>query len=308
MRGTVIQTTGSWYRVRMEEGQIAECRIKGAFRLRGMKVTNPVAVGDHVEVEEESNAGPVISQLLPRKNYIIRSDPHKTEFRQVLAANIDQCIVMASLSHPRTSTGFIDRVLLTAFVYDIPARILFNKADLLRTQKSRDMMQKLLETYRGIGYTVFQTSALQNLHIEKTRALLKNNISLLIGHSGVGKSSLINKADPGLHLREGEISEYTGKGQHTTTFAQMIDLRFGGSVIDTPGIKEFGITDIAPQELSHYFPEMRSRIAQCRFNNCLHINESGCAVLDAVASGEISESRYFSYLSMYEELLGKKRW
>ena len=307
MDGVVIQSTGSWYAVKLSDGSVVDCRIKGKFRLQEKKVTNPVAVGDIVTVVQEGNDA-VINSIHTRKNYIVRSTPHKKEHKHILAANIDQCIVIASVAQPRTSYGFIDRVLLTAYVYDIPAAVVFNKSDLIKKKKEENITKTLIETYVSIGHTSFSTSVVKKENLDLFRELLSGKISLLCGHSGVGKTTLINAIEPSLDLKVQEISRYTEKGQHTTTFARMYDLSSGAKIIDTPGIKEFGIVDIGPEELGHYFPEMRERMQQCRFNNCVHINEEGCAVLNAVDTGEIAATRYLSYLSFYDELVAQKQW
>jgi ribosome biogenesis GTPase len=307
MHGIVIQSTGSFYDVALESGAIITCRLKGKFRLDVKKQTNPIAVGDKVVIEKDENGESVIEDILPRKNYIIRSDPHKKEFKNVIAANIDQCVIIASLIQPRTSHGFIDRVLLTAEVYDIPAVVIFNKHDLY-TKKEDDLLEEYLFSYNEAGYKSFSTSILKNENLDVLKNLLKDNTTLLTGHSGVGKSSLVNSIEPRLRLKVNEISKYSEKGQHTTTFARMHQLSFGGWIIDTPGIKEFGLMDIEAYEVSHYFPEMRSRIGQCKFKNCLHLNEEGCLVLQLLDEGKFSPTRYTSYVTIYEDIKTNKRW
>ncbi len=308
MQGRVIQSTGSFYEVLLNSGEIITCRIKGKFRLNDNKLTNPIAVGDIVDVDfDEEVSGSIIKNIHPRKNYIMRSAPHKTDHKHIIASNVDQCVVIASLLQPRTSTGFIDRILFTAFVYDIPGFVVFNKKDIYKKGDLK-LLDQLIETYNSIGYSSFAASAATGENIEQIKDVLKDKISLLAGHSGVGKSSIINKIQPGLNLKTGIISHFSEKGLHTTTFAKMYKLNFRGFIIDTPGIKEFGLTDVEPEEIGHYFPEIRDRMKNCRFNNCLHINESGCAILAGVETGEIAMSRYMSYLTFYEEIKANKPW
>lgn len=307
MLGTVIQSTGSFYDVLLESGEVITCRLKGKFRLDEKKQTNPVAVGDKVKIDKDEKDESVIEEILPRKNYIIRSDPHKKEYKNVIAANIDQCVIIASLTQPRTSYGFIDRVLLTAEVYDIPACVIFNKHDLYR-EKENNLLQELMFSYNEAGYKSFSTSIIKKENLDTLKTLLQNKSTLITGHSGVGKSSLVNSIEPQLNLKVKEISKYSEKGQHTTTFARMHPLSFGGFIIDTPGIKEFGLMDIEAYEVSHYFPEMRSRIGQCKFKNCLHLNEGGCVILQLLDDGKFSPTRYNSYVTIHEEIKANKRW
>ncbi len=307
MTGTVIQSTGSFYEVQTPSGEIYICRIKGKFRLEDKKQTNPIAVGDFVDFDGAEGEGN-IHTIQKRRNYIIRSAPNKKEYKHIIASNIDQCVIIASIAQPRTSHGFIDRILLTAYVYDIPAAVVFNKHDLIHKEKEDQLLKELMFTYNTIDITSFSTSVTKNENTDRLKSLLQNKISLICGHSGVGKSSLVNCIAPDLNLKVGEISKYTEKGLHTTTFAHMYALPFGGSIIDTPGIKEFGLLDVEPQELGHYFPEIRSRMHNCKFNDCLHINETGCAVLDALENGEIAPSRYTSYLTFYAELKANKKY
>ncbi|MBC8173741.1 MAG: ribosome small subunit-dependent GTPase A [Chitinophagales bacterium] len=307
MRGKVIQSTGSFYDVLTEDGKIISCRIKGKFRLDEKKQTNPVAVGDIVEVDIEEGSS-IIKEIHSRRNYIVRSDTHKKEFKNIIAANIDQTVIIASLVQPRTSYGFIDRVLLTAEVYDIPAYVVFNKSDLLKKQKDWALLDELLFSYNEAGYSSFTTSLIKKENLDVLQSILKNKTTLLTGHSGVGKSSLINFIEPQLNLKVKEISKYSEKGQHTTTFAKMHPLTFGGFIIDTPGIKEFGTVDIEAYEVGHYFPEIRRIMHTCRFNNCLHINEEGCAVKELLESGKFSPTRYRSYITIHEEIKTAKKW
>ena len=299
MRGLVTKSTGSWYVVLGEDNQRLECRIKGKFRTKGIKTTNPVAVGDWVnyDMEPEQKSG-IITHLEPRKNYIIRKSVNLSKQAQIIGANLDQAVLVVTLASPPTSLGFIDRFLVTAEAYDIPAVLVFNKLDLF-SEEGLEILAEYQSIYEHIGYPCYSVSAQQGTHIPLLRDLLKDKITLVSGHSGVGKSTLINAIEPKALLKTGKISEWSDKGKHTTTFAEMIDLSFGGKLIDTPGIRELGIVDIEKQELSHFFPEMRVRLNQCRFNNCRHINEPGCVIIEAVEKGEIEPSRYESYLSIY---------
>lgn len=299
MTGLIIKSTGSWYRVLADNGSYFECRIKGKFRIHGITTTNPLAVGDKVsfEMEPEQQTG-VITELYPRKNYIIRKSVNLSKQAQILAANLDQAFLIVTLASPRTSLGFIDRFLVTAEAYDIPAGLIFNKLDLFNDD-GLEILAEYEKIYTAIGYPCYHISALEKTNTDQILDLLKEKVTLLSGHSGVGKSTLINAILPDLELKTGEISEWSDKGQHTTTFAEMHPLPFGGFLIDTPGIRELGVIDIEPQVLGHFFPEIRDRMNGCRFHNCRHINEPGCAVLEAVEEGEIEPSRYDSYLSIY---------
>lgn len=299
MRGLVTRSTGSWYQVQGEDGRYVECRIKGKFRTKGIKTTNPIAVGDwvHYELEPDQDSA-VITELEPRRNYIIRRSVNLSKQTQIIGANLDQAILVVTLASPPTSLGFIDRFLVTAEAYDIPAILVFNKLDLFSSE-GLEILDDYIAIYEGIGYRCYAVSAHDGTNIELLRSLLQDKITLVSGHSGVGKSTLINALEPAVSLKTGRISEWSDKGKHTTTFAEMIDLSFGGKLIDTPGIRELGVVDIEKGELSHFFPEMRQRLNQCRFNNCRHINEPGCVILEAVEEGEIESSRYESYLSIY---------
>ncbi|VTQ07873.1 Putative ribosome biogenesis GTPase RsgA [Sphingobacterium daejeonense] len=263
------------------------------------KTTNPIAVGDWVEFEVElGQQSAVITKLEPRKNYIIRRSVNLSKQTQIIGANLDLALLVVTLASPPTSTGFIDRFLVTAEAYSIPAGIVFNKLDLF-SDEGLEILAEYVDIYESLGYPCYTVSALEKQNIEDLKQVLKDKITLVSGHSGVGKSTLINALTPGLELKTGNISDWSDKGKHTTTFAEMIDLPFGGKLIDTPGIRELGIVDIEPQELSHFFPEMRMLLNQCKFHNCRHINEPGCAVLEALEKGEIEPSRYDSYLSIY---------
>jgi ribosome biogenesis GTPase len=299
MQGLVIKSTGSWYQVNADNGETYSCRIKGKFRIKGIQTTNPVAVGDKVRFELEPNAETgVIDFLEDRKNYIIRKSINLSKQAQIIAANLDQAFLIVTLASPRTSLGFIDRFLVTAEAYDIPTTLVFNKLDLFN-EYGLEILAEYKSIYEKLGYPCYEVSALKGTNIPQIEALLKDKTTLFSGHSGVGKSSLINALLPGFEIKTGEVSEWSDKGQHTTTFAEMHALPFGGYLIDTPGIRELGVVDIEKEELSHFFVEMRDRLNQCRFNNCRHVNEPGCAVINAVEEGEIEVSRYESYLSIY---------
>jgi len=299
MQGLVIKSTGSWYQVHAEDGVNYDCRIKGKFRIKGIQTTNPIAVGDVVDFEMEPNSGNgVINNLHERKNYIIRKSINLSRQSQIIAANMDQAFLVVTLVSPRTSLGFIDRFLATAEAYHIPSTLIFNKLDLFN-ESGLEILDEYKSIYENIGYPCYAVSALEGTNMPQLQDLLKEKTTLFSGHSGVGKSSLINVLLPGRDIRTGEVSESSDKGQHTTTFAEMHQLPFGGYLIDTPGIRELGIFDIRPEELGHYFREIRDRMQDCKFHNCRHVNEPGCAVMKAVEEGEIELSRYESYLSIY---------
>lgn len=299
----VYKSTGSWYLVRDKEGKFFNARIKGVFKIDGITSTNPVAVGDEVEIELENDAEDtvMITGIADRRNYITRVSPHNKHQHHIIAANLDQCLLFATLKDPKTSTGFIDRFLITAEAYHIPAVIVFNKIDLFRN-KEEEKFAELKDIYEGIGYKVIATSIVNKQGLDEVKELLKDKTTLLSGHSGVGKSSFINVLFPDMKLKTQDVSDWSGKGLHTTTFAEMFDLPGGGKIIDTPGIRELGLVDISKEELSHYFPEMRALINDCQFNNCMHINEPGCAVKEAVREGRISEDRYVSYVMILESI------
>ena len=297
--GLILRSTGSWYEVRNEDGHIYRARLKGKFKIQGLKVTNPIAVGDRVryDLEDEIENTVVITDIEPRENYIIRKSVHKTGHGHILAANLDQAVLIVTLAFPRTSLGFIDRFLVTSESFRIPTTLVFNKADILKDE-ALEYQREIIDLYENIGYPCLETSATEGENVDVFRRLLDQKISLLAGHSGVGKSSLVNAVAPDLNLRTNEVSTFANKGVHTTTFAEMFEIAPDTYIIDTPGIKELGLADMAKEEISHYFPEMRERLNQCRFHNCLHINEPGCAIKEAVGTEEIAESRYWSYLGM----------
>lgn len=275
-----------------------ECRVKGKMRLKGLKSTNPIAVGDRVDYElEPGQETGVISAVDERKNYIIRKATNLSKQTHIIAANIDRAFLVATLALPRTSTGFIDRFLVTAEAYQIPVTIIFNKKDIYEIEMKEEL-KNLLSTYENIGYECLVVSAFDQEDLEKIKILMKNKTTLFSGHSGVGKSTLINKLEPTLDLKTGDISSVHFKGKHTTTFAEMFPITGGGFIIDTPGIKEFGLVEIEKVELAKYFPEMRKIKSECKFNNCLHVNEPHCAVKKAVEAGTIAGSRYINYLSI----------
>ncbi len=300
MQGLVIKSTGSWYQVLATDGKEYECRIKGLFRTKDIKTTNPIAVGDQVEIElEPDQETAIIAKLFPRRNYIIRRSVNLSKQAQIIAANIDQAFLVVTLASPVTSLGFIDRFLVTAEAYDVPVGLIFNKLDLF-SDEGISVLKEYESIYEDIGYTCYEVSALKGTHIDLVKTKLKDKVTLLSGHSGVGKSTLINSLIPDAGLKTGKISDWSDKGKHTTTFAEMIPLPFGGQLIDTPGISELGVFDIGQQELGHFFPEFRERLNQCRFYNCRHINEPGCSIIKAVQEDEIAISRYESYISIYE--------
>jgi ribosome biogenesis GTPase / thiamine phosphate phosphatase len=303
MKATIYKSTGSWYITKTPAGELWNARIKGIFKIEGITSTNPIAVGDVVEmeVENELEHTATITQIYDRRNYINRQSPSHKMQHHIIAANLDQSLLFATLKEPRTSEGFIDRFLVTSEAFHVPAIIVFNKTDIYK-KKEEEKLAAWKEMYETIGYKIVPVSVKENKGLEEVKDLLKNKITLLSGHSGVGKSSFINAVFPQLTLRTQEVSGWSGKGLHTTTFAEMFDLPDGGKIIDTPGIREFGLVHTSKQELSHFFPEMRNLLQQCQFNNCLHINEPGCAIKNAVAGGLIHEDRYVSYYGILESI------
>ncbi len=308
MIARVYKSTGSWYVTKGEDGVMYNARIKGKFKIGDITSTNPIAVGDNVviEMENEDEGSLMITKIAERKNYITRESPHNRNQHHIVASNLDQSLLFATLREPKTSTGFIDRFLVTSEAYHVPSIIVFNKADLFR-KKEHELFAEIRSVYERIGYRVILMSIVENTGVEEVKAALKDKVTLLSGHSGVGKSTFINSIFPELKLRTSEVSDWSGKGLHTTTFAEMFDIPIGGQIIDTPGLREFALVDIPKQELSHYFPEMRALINDCQFNNCMHINEPGCAVKRAVGTGEISPDRYASYLKILDTIR-EKEW
>lgn len=303
MKGTIYKSTGSWYRVKGEDGQFYNCRIKGRFRIGGIRSTNPVAVGDHVEIKIEKKGDETVGVIVgiePRENHIIRRSVNLSKQTHIIAANIDRAFLLVTLNNPITTTTFIDRFLVTAEAYHIEAVLLFNKMDTYNDEEFGEL-KYLAELYREIGYTCIGIAAKTGKNVDKVKELMQDKVSVFSGHSGTGKTTLINAIEPGLDLRTAEISEQHLQGQHTTTFAEMFDLSFGGQIIDTPGIRGFGVVEMEKENLGNYFPEFFERKPECRFHNCLHVNEPGCAVKDALENDEIAWSRYRSYLQIMED-------
>jgi ribosome biogenesis GTPase len=295
-QGIVIRSTGAFYSVLLANGDKQECVLRGKFRLNDLKSTNPVAVGDRVAVDVEG-AQPVIYQILPRRNYILRRATRSRSQFQILCANIDLAVMVATLDQPFTPLGYIDSFLVMAEAYHIPAALIFNKTDLITAQKDKDKLADFALTYQDAGYPVRLLSLKENRGIEKVKALFENRISFISGPSGTGKTSLINALIPDLGLRTGQISDHTGKGRHTTTYACM-HLFNNGAIIDAPGFREYEVVNLKRQEVAHFFPEFRQRMSQCRFNNCMHVEEPGCAIRESVGNAEIAASRYHTYLNM----------
>ena len=308
MKALVYKSTGSWYQVKNEAGEVYKARIKGKFKIDNITSTNPIAVGDFVDVDKEDIAeeSVVVNNIYPRKNYITRQSPHNKHQHHIIASNLDQSLLFATLKEQKTSSGFLDRFLVASEAYHVPAIIVFNKSDLYKT-KEQEKYEELKEIYENIGYRILSMSVSKNIGVEEVKDLLKDKTTLISGHSGVGKSSFINTIFPELLLKTQDVSGWSGKGLHTTTFAEMFDLPFGGKIIDTPGMREFALMDIEKQELSHYFPEMRSLLNECRFNNCIYIDEPGCAVTKSVEEGKISSLRYISYLNILSSMEGRKK-
>jgi ribosome biogenesis GTPase len=305
MQAIVYKSTGSWYIVKNYEGQVFKARIKGKFKIDSITSTNPIAVGDIVEIEDEGDLeSTVITEIYERKNYINRVSPHNKNQHHIVAANLDQSLLFATLKDPKTSLGFIDRFLIISEAYHVPAIIVFNKSDLFG-KKELLKFDLIKEIYEPIGYKIMLMSIEKLLGVDEVKNLLKDKTTLLSGHSGVGKSTFINYIFPELGLKTQDVSGWSGKGLHTTTFAEMFDLSFGGKVIDTPGIREMGLVDISKQELAHYLPEMRAVMNNCQFNNCMHLEEPGCAVKDAVNKGTIHAERYISYLNIRDTIIEK---
>ena len=300
MKGLVIKITGSWYTVRTDDGRDVESKVKGNFRLKEIRSTNPVSVGDRVDIDINNEGTAFITKIEDRKNYIIRRASNLSKQSHIIAANLDQAMLIVTVNYPITTTVFIDRFLATAEAYSVPVKLVFNKIDRYKGE-DKEYLDALINLYTTIGYPCSTLCAKTEEGLDALKAELKDKITLLSGHSGVGKSTIINKLVPGVNLRTGDISEYHNKGMHTTTFSEMIPLPEGGYLIDTPGIKGFGTIEMETAEISHYFPEIFKFSEDCRFNNCSHRHEPGCAVLQALEDHYISESRYKSYLSILED-------
>lgn len=303
MKGIVYKSTGSWYLVKGEDGHVYQARLKGKFKIKGITSTNPIAVGDEVgfEMEDEAENRTMITALLPRRNYVNRISPANRRQHHIIASNLDQSLLIATIKDPRTSTGFIDRFLVTCEAFHIPAIIVFNKSDLHKEHETA-VYEERKAIYEKVGYRVLLTSVEEEKGLDVLKETLYGKTTLISGHSGVGKSSIINAILEGVNIRTTEVSDWSGKGMHTTTFAEMYDIPEGGRIIDTPGMREFAIADITKDEFSHFFPEMKLRLNQCQFNNCMHLNEPGCAIKKAVLAGEIHEDRYISYCTILDSM------
>ena len=302
MTGTIYKSTGSWYFVKSEQGDLYQCRIKGKFRIKGIKSTNPIAVGDTVEFDVESKGDEeigVIKFIHERKNYIVRKSVNLSKQTKIIASNIDLAFLLITINNPPTLTTFIDRFLVTAQAYSIQVVLVFNKIDSYKAEEKGEILY-LKGIYEAIGYTCVEVSAIKNINLNRIKDLMKGKTSLFSGHSGVGKTTLLNSLEPGLNLKTKQISDQHQQGQHTTTFAEMFDLSFDAKIIDTPGIKGFGVVAIEKEELGDYFPEFFALKNRCKFHNCIHVNEPQCAVKDALEEGKVSWSRYKSYLQILE--------
>jgi len=307
LEGTVIKSTGSWYLVRTADHTVYRCRIKGKYRIQGLNLTNPLAVGDVVEFDAENEEEGIVTAIKPRSNYVVRQSPRKKHQLHLLASNIDQAAVVVTIREPGLKPGFIDRFLLMTETFNIPVIVIINKIDLLDAD-DMDLAMGVAGLYQSIGYEAALVSAESGAGLEGLSKMLDGKITLISGHSGVGKSTLVNALIPGLERATQDISEYSGKGQHTTTFAEMLPLPDKGSIIDTPGIKQLSFNYLTPEDIRHNFREIFQVGQDCRFNDCSHRNEPGCAVLDAVHSGEIYEGRYFNYLQLIEETESQNYW
>lgn len=299
-KGLVIKNTGSWYLVKTDEGKLIECKIKGNFRLKGIRSTNPIAVGDRVQINVNAEGTAFITEIEDRKNYIIRRSSNLSKQSHIIAANLDQCMLVVTVNYPETSTIFIDRFLASAEAYRVPVRLVFNKVDRY-TEEERHYLEGLIHLYTHIGYPCYQISALEGTGVEEIKQALQGKVTLFSGHSGVGKSTLINAILPDQNVKTGEISTAHNKGMHTTTFSEMFPVAGNGYIIDTPGIKGFGTFDMKDEEVGHYFKEIFEFSSQCKYGNCTHRHEPGCAVREAVENHYISESRYASYLNILED-------
>lgn len=306
MQALVYKSTGNWYQVKVEGGALMKVRLKGKFKIDSITSTNPIAVGDWVELGQmEDDESIVITEIYERKNYINRTSPHNKNQHHIVAANLDQSLLFATLKDPKTSSGFIDRFLVISEAYHVPAIIVFNKSDLY-TEKVMSKFEEMKATYEDAGYKVLLVSLQNGTGLDEIQTVLKDKTTLLSGHSGVGKSTFINYLFPEMALKTQDVSGWSGKGMHTTTFAEMFNLSYGGKIIDTPGIREMGLVDIPRNELSHYFPEMLKILPLCKYNNCMHTEEIDCAVKAAVGSGNIHEDRYINYLKILDTMTDKK--
>ncbi|MBQ0147361.1 MAG: ribosome small subunit-dependent GTPase A [Flavobacteriaceae bacterium] len=300
MKGIVTKSTGSWYHLRTDDGTVYQARIRGKFRIANIKHTNPIAVGDEVEFEIDKDDIAVINTIYDRKNYIIRKSVNLSKKTHIIASNIDVAFLVVTMSNPKTSFGFIDRFLITAEAYQIPVVLLFNKIDAYQQDELDDLLL-YKHIYNSIGYESIDISAETGVNLELVKERMKDSISLVSGHSGVGKSTLLNTLHPELNIKTHQVSDFNSKGQHTTTFAQMYEWPFGGFIIDTPGIKEFGLVHLDKSELQNYFPEIFELRSECKFDNCIHVNEPKCAVRDAADEMKIAPSRYENYLTFLQE-------
>lgn len=300
LEGVVVRSTGSFYTVKLENGERQECRLRGKFRIKGIKTTNPVAVGDRVRISIEEDIG-FIREILDRHNYVLRKSVNLARRAHILCANIDQAVILFTITDPITTLGYVDRLLVTCEAYHIPAVLLFNKLDQMDAA-DRAKLADFQAVYEKIGYTTHALAATDPNFADAIRDILRDKVSFLVGRSGAGKSSTVNLVAPELDLKVGHISDFSGRGRQTTTYAEMFDLPFGGAIIDSPGFKEMVIFDFEEGELCHYFPEMRPFLDHCKFSNCIHVTEPGCAIKEAVENGEIAESRYHTYLGMLEEI------
>ena len=306
-QGTIYKSTGSWYTLHDAQGAVIPARLKGKFKIEDITSTNPIAVGDEVDFEmEEGESTAIITALHPRKNYVNRVSPANKRLQHIIASNLDQSMLIATLRSPKTSMGFIDRFLVTCEAYHIPAILVFNKCDLYKEQDLA-FFEDRKKVYASIGYTVLLTSVEHTIGVEECKQHMVNKTTLISGHSGVGKSSLINAIMKDANIKTQEVSDWSGKGMHTTTFAEMYDLPGAGRLIDTPGMREFAIAGIERGELAHYFPEMLQRMEGCQFNDCMHINEPGCSIKKAVVDGQIDEERYISYCTILDSI-PEKEW